>query len=147
MSFEILLFAGAQQGVLLVHKAPLGVHIPVWWALRAGPQDTGGGDLPPAGEVRPRDDESRRPGLGPDRLLGVPLVPCLLRAWAKLEGLGQIYGEATHSAGKESACNEGDLDSIPGLGRCPAEGNSYFPGCLCVPHSKPSLRDARWPDT
>ena len=29
------------------------------------------------------------------------------------------------SAGKESACNEGDLDSIPGLGRSPGEGNSY----------------------
>ena len=29
------------------------------------------------------------------------------------------------SAGKESACNEGDLGSIPGLGRCPGEGNGY----------------------
>jgi len=27
--------------------------------------------------------------------------------------------------GKESICNEGDLGSIPGLGRCPGEGNSY----------------------
>ena len=26
------------------------------------------------------------------------------------------------SAGKESACNGGDLDSIPGLGRSPGEG-------------------------
>ena len=42
--------------------------------------------------------------------------------------------EATHSsilglpgglAGKESACNAGDLGSIPGLGRSPGEGNSY----------------------
>ena len=36
------------------------------------------------------------------------------------------------SAGKESACNEGDLGSIPGLGRSPGEGHSnplqYF--CL-----------------
>ena len=53
------------------------------------------------------------------------LVPCLLRAWVKLEGLGQVYGEGTHSAGKESTCNAGDLGSIPGLGRCPAEGNRY----------------------
>ena len=30
------------------------------------------------------------------------------------------------SAGKESACNVGDLDSIPGLGRSPGEGNSYL---------------------
>ena len=29
------------------------------------------------------------------------------------------------SDGKESACNAGDLDSIPGLGRSPGEGNSY----------------------
>ena len=26
---------------------------------------------------------------------------------------------------KESACNEGDLDSIPVLGRSPGEGNDY----------------------
>ena len=29
------------------------------------------------------------------------------------------------SAGKESACNMGDLDSIPGLGRSPGEGTGY----------------------
>ena len=29
------------------------------------------------------------------------------------------------SAGEESACNAGDLDSIPELGRSPGEGNSY----------------------
>ena len=29
------------------------------------------------------------------------------------------------SAGKESACNMGDLSSIPGLGRSPGEGNSH----------------------
>ena len=29
------------------------------------------------------------------------------------------------SAGKESACNEGDVGSIPGLGRFRGEGNSY----------------------
>ena len=29
------------------------------------------------------------------------------------------------SAGKESACNVGDLGSIPGLGRCPGEGKGY----------------------
>ena len=28
-------------------------------------------------------------------------------------------------AGKESACNAGDLGSIPGLGRSPGEGNDY----------------------
>ena len=43
-------------------------------------------------------------------------------------------GEATHSsvlelpcgsAGKESACNTGDLGLIPGLGRSPGEGKGY----------------------
>ena len=29
------------------------------------------------------------------------------------------------SVGKEASCNEGDLGSIPGLGRSPGEGNSY----------------------
>ena len=29
------------------------------------------------------------------------------------------------SAGKESACNAGDLGSVPGLGRSTGEGNSY----------------------
>ena len=29
------------------------------------------------------------------------------------------------SAGKESACNAGDLDLISGLGRSPGEGNGY----------------------
>ena len=30
------------------------------------------------------------------------------------------------SAGKESACNAGDLSSIPGLGRSPQEGKGYL---------------------
>ena len=29
------------------------------------------------------------------------------------------------SAGKESACNGGDLGSVPGLGRSPGEGKGY----------------------
>ena len=34
-------------------------------------------------------------------------------------------GFPSGSAGKESACNVGDLGSIPGLGRSPGEGKSY----------------------
>ena len=34
-------------------------------------------------------------------------------------------GFPSGSSGKESACNEGDLDSIPGSRRCPGEGNGY----------------------
>ena len=37
--------------------------------------------------------------------------------------LGLSLGFLGVSDGKESACNAGDLDSIPGLGRAPREGN------------------------
>ena len=36
-----------------------------------------------------------------------------------------FVGFSGGSAGKESACNAGDLGSIPGLGRSPGEGNGY----------------------
>ena len=39
------------------------------------------------------------------------------------------------SAGKESACNVGDLGSIPGLGRSPGEGNGYPPQYSCLENS------------
>ena len=45
--------------------------------------------------------------------------------------IGLSYG----SAGKESDCNAGDLDSIPGLGRVPGEGNGY-------PHQYPYLENS-----
>ena len=35
----------------------------------------------------------------------------------------EIYG--LPSAGEESACNAGELDLIPGLGRFPGEGKGY----------------------
>ena len=37
-----------------------------------------------------------------------------------------VWGFPCGSVGKESTCNAGDLGSIPGLGRCPGEGNSYL---------------------
>ena len=36
-----------------------------------------------------------------------------------------IIGFLDSSVGKESACNAGDLGSIPGLGRSPGEGIGY----------------------
>ena len=36
-----------------------------------------------------------------------------------------MVGIPCGSAGKESACNAGDLSSIPGMGRYPGEGNGY----------------------
>ena len=35
-----------------------------------------------------------------------------------------LVGLPCGSDGKESACDAGDMSSIPGLGRCPGEGNS-----------------------
>ena len=73
-------------------------------------------------------------------------------------------GQATHSsilglplwlAGKESACNAGDLGSIPGLERSPGEGKGYpfqYSGlensmdCIIhgVPKSRTRLSDFRF---
>ena len=39
------------------------------------------------------------------------------------------------SAAKESACNEGDLGSIPGLGLYPGEGNGYPLQYSCLENS------------
>ena len=43
-----------------------------------------------------------------------------------------VLGLPGGSDGKESTCNEGDLGSIPGLGRCPegGHGNSLQYSCL-----------------
>ena len=39
------------------------------------------------------------------------------------------------TAGKESACNMGDLGSIPRLGRCPGEGKGYPVQCSGLDNS------------
>ena len=36
-----------------------------------------------------------------------------------------VLGFPCGSAGKESACNVGDLGSVPGLGKSPGEGKGY----------------------
>ena len=53
-----------------------------------------------------------------------------------------FLGFACGSAGKESTCNAGELDSIPGLGRSPGEGKGYpllYPGLEnstdCIVHA------------
>ena len=43
-----------------------------------------------------------------------------------------ILGFSGGSDGKESACDVGDLDSIPGLGRSPGEGNGYLLQYSCL---------------
>ena len=37
--------------------------------------------------------------------------------------------------GKESACNAGDLGSVPGWGRSPGEGNGYLIQYSCLENS------------
>ena len=43
-----------------------------------------------------------------------------------LHGVCQFIGLPWWRSGKESACNAGDLGTIPGLGRSPGEGNGYL---------------------
>ena len=47
----------------------------------------------------------------------------------------------SNSAGKESACNAGDLGLIPGLGRSPGggHGNPLQYSCLENPHGQRTL--------
>ena len=67
-----------------------------------------------------------------------------------------MMGSPCGSAGKESACNVGDLGSIPGLGRSPGEGKGYplqYPGLensmdcivLGVTKSQTRLSDFHFP--
>ena len=49
--------------------------------------------------------------------------------------LGVFLGFLCGSAGKESTCNAGDLDLIPGLGRFPGEGNDDLLQYFCMENS------------
>ena len=51
-----------------------------------------------------------------------------------------VEGFPSSSAGKESACNVGDLGSIPGLGKSPrgGHGNPLQYSCLENPHGQRS---------
>ena len=46
-----------------------------------------------------------------------------------------VLGFPGSSAGKESACNAGDLGSVPGLGRSPGEGKGYPLQYFCLENS------------
>ena len=48
------------------------------------------------------------------------------------EGHHAASGFPGGSAGKESACSVGDLDSVPWLGRSPGEGTGYPLQYSCV---------------
>ena len=49
--------------------------------------------------------------------------------------LGDVFGFPGGSDGKESACNAGNLDLIPGLRRSPREGNGYPLQYSCLENS------------
>ena len=55
------------------------------------------------------------------------MKPSEISFWGQSVGdiPGNREGVPGGSAGKESACNVGDLGSTPGLGRSPGEGNGY----------------------
>ena len=56
--------------------------------------------------------------------------PILLRPVLGIAIAIDSVGFPGGSEGKESACNAGDPGSIPGLGRCPGDGNSNPSGIL-----------------
>ena len=49
-----------------------------------------------------------------------------------------LLGFPGSSEVKASACNAGDLGSIPGLGRFPGEGNGNPPQCSCLENPRGS---------
>ena len=57
--------------------------------------------------------------------------PFLLFLLGSLPSMGFPGG----SDGKESACNAGDLGSVPGLGRSLGEGKGYPPQYSCLENS------------
>ena len=58
-----------------------------------------------------------------------------------MNAFSNIKGFPCGSAGQETACNGGDLGSIPGLGKSPGEGhgNPLQYSCLENPHGQKSL--------
>ena len=52
-----------------------------------------------------------------------------------MEGNWAVFRKITGTDGKESACNVGNLCSIPGLGRSPKEGNGYPLQYSCLENS------------
>ena len=53
--------------------------------------------------------------------------------------LNNNYNIPVGSAGKESACNVGDLSSISRLGRSPEEGKGYLLQCSGLENSMDSI--------
>ena len=88
--------------------------------------------------VNPEDRTGRKmdrawlPGYTPEPLHLPPVEPSHPDfLWNKFSLVLCVRAFPGGSAGKESACNVGDLGLVPGLGRCPGEGKGYplqYPG-------------------
>ena len=65
---------------------------------------------------------------------GSPMGWDELKSAFHLDFIANLYGSFPGSSpvGKESAYNAGDLGSIPGSGRSPAEGNGNSLQCSCL---------------
>ena len=75
---------------------------------------------------------AKAPGSIPDQ--GSKISQAVQHSEKKKKRFGDLplylMGFPGGSDGKESACNVGDLGSIPGLGRFPGEGNDYHSSIL-----------------
>ena len=60
-----------------------------------------------------------------DLILGAPKSLQMVTAAMILKDTYSLEGFPDSSGGKESACNAGDLGSVPGLGRSSGEGKGY----------------------
>ena len=69
------------------------------------------------------------------------LRPTLPSGWGIRENVHEVFGFPGGSVGKESACNVGDVGSIPGLGRSSGggHGNPLQYPCLENPHGQRSM--------
>ena len=70
--------------------------------------------------------------------LNAPTKRNRLAEWIQKQDLN-VWFIPGGSDGKESACNAGDLGSIPGLGRSPWEGNGNPFQYSCLEHGQRSL--------
>ena len=68
-------------------------------------------------------------------LLGEVALVCCVTHLVQIFISGEEKGFPGGSAGKEFACNVGDLGSIPGLRRSPGEGNGYPLWYSCLGNS------------
>ena len=73
---------------------------------------------------------------GETKAHGLAMAPTLQGGHVVYMVTAEPAGFPGGSAGKESACNAGDLSSIPGLGRSPGggHGNLLQYSCLENPH-------------